>query len=319
MVGSNKPPSARALETLRRAAGFRTATQAADEFGWPAATYRGHESGVREIPPGDAARYAEKFGVDARMILAPRRQDFRIHADRISRLEDERRAGPAFRLSVLRQLGGFESASGFARQWGLPRSSYVRHETGRVVAGAPAVRLYAAIHGVRLAWILGGTLPSGLGTDLDDRIAEVIRRPSEFVGLRRPIFFPDHEEIDRLRALVAVDGPSSGFQVREYDLDALELAGGDPSMIAASGVWTMPRAFSGTGLKSGDVIVVAVKTARPGMTAGERLFVRRGGVGSDGSRYLHYQDGRMGLSADRKGSGLGLVIGRVAAPLAEST
>lgn len=52
------------LRQARLAAGFETATDAADRHGWKYPTYAGHENGARGIKPRDIAKYAVAFGVD---------------------------------------------------------------------------------------------------------------------------------------------------------------------------------------------------------------------------------------------------------------
>lgn len=49
------------LAEARRAAGYRSAREAAIANGWPESTYRAHENGTRTIGQDDAERYARRF------------------------------------------------------------------------------------------------------------------------------------------------------------------------------------------------------------------------------------------------------------------
>ena len=51
------------LVQARKNAGYETATEAANAFGWNPVTYRAHEAGDRGLKPAVAARYARAFRV----------------------------------------------------------------------------------------------------------------------------------------------------------------------------------------------------------------------------------------------------------------
>ena len=57
------------LRALRKQAGFETAKDAAQKYGWNEGTYRGHEGGSREISRRAAIEYAEAFGVSVKWLL----------------------------------------------------------------------------------------------------------------------------------------------------------------------------------------------------------------------------------------------------------
>ncbi|MEM8822063.1 MAG: helix-turn-helix transcriptional regulator [Pseudomonadota bacterium] len=57
------------LRTARAAAGFRSATAAAERFGWATATYTQHENGTRGIKADRAADYARAFNVEEQWLL----------------------------------------------------------------------------------------------------------------------------------------------------------------------------------------------------------------------------------------------------------
>ncbi len=57
------------LAQARREAGFTSASEAAERFGWKASTYLGHENGSRGITAAKAETYARAFKVPAAWIL----------------------------------------------------------------------------------------------------------------------------------------------------------------------------------------------------------------------------------------------------------
>lgn len=57
------------LRKSRVAAGYESATKAAQAFGVGISTYRAHENGQNNFSPEEAARYAKKFGVSAAYLL----------------------------------------------------------------------------------------------------------------------------------------------------------------------------------------------------------------------------------------------------------
>ncbi|SPJ27648.1 hypothetical protein TRM7615_01138 [Falsiruegeria mediterranea M17] len=52
------------LKQARMEAGFRSAQEAADRFGWTASTYAAHENGTRGMKPDAIERYAKAFRSD---------------------------------------------------------------------------------------------------------------------------------------------------------------------------------------------------------------------------------------------------------------
>lgn len=57
------------LAEARRNAGFQTASEAAERFGWKGSTYLGHENGSRGFRADKAHIYARAFGVSANWLL----------------------------------------------------------------------------------------------------------------------------------------------------------------------------------------------------------------------------------------------------------
>ncbi len=57
------------LKSAREAAGFQTAADACDRFGWTRSTYFGHENGSRNVTADKARDYARAFRVSPEWIL----------------------------------------------------------------------------------------------------------------------------------------------------------------------------------------------------------------------------------------------------------
>ena len=57
------------LQAARKRAGFETAQDAANRFGWNAVTYRAHEAGDRGLKIEVAAKYAKAFKVSQSWLL----------------------------------------------------------------------------------------------------------------------------------------------------------------------------------------------------------------------------------------------------------
>lgn len=63
MPNEERATRASRLRSARLAAGYRSATKAADDMKIPLGTYAGHENGSRDFDQGSAERYAAQFGV----------------------------------------------------------------------------------------------------------------------------------------------------------------------------------------------------------------------------------------------------------------
>lgn len=57
------------LKQIRKARGYKTATKAAQAFGWNVNTYRSHENGVRGVPADQAEKYATAYQVTLDWLL----------------------------------------------------------------------------------------------------------------------------------------------------------------------------------------------------------------------------------------------------------
>jgi len=57
------------LKSARISAGYKTATEAIDLFGWSSSTYRAHENGQNNFKLDYAKLYAEAYGVNPSWLL----------------------------------------------------------------------------------------------------------------------------------------------------------------------------------------------------------------------------------------------------------
>jgi hypothetical protein len=309
-----KSLSAQALEAFRKAAGFRSASAAADHFGWPASLFRSHESGVRTITAKDAARYAEGLNIPPRHILDPSEAVLEDAMRRVGTLNHDRRHGAASRLRALRHLAGYASAAEFARDWDIVAGTYVKHEDGQNRLSEPVIQLYSRIFGIRAPWLATGLLPSGMGPDVDADIEAIVRNPEAAHGRRRLASPPDREKIARLRSLLTPGRPaSSTFGLSEFDWDELEKAQGRPEKIMQAATWSVPASFFlGQDLDHEAIFVVAASHARDGLEVGERVFVHRNQAYSETAQFLFMKDRRIRFGlASSDANIIGTVIGRL--------
>jgi hypothetical protein len=305
---------AQALKALRKALGFRSATAAADHHGWPASRYRSHESGARTILEEDAKRYAAAYGVDWSNLLHPKGDFVVVEVERACSAESERRYGPASRLRCARTLAGYDSGAEASRSWGLTPSTYAKHERGMNMLSDVAVELYSEIFGVEADWLRRGTLPSGLGVEIDARIHEAIASPVDFLSFRKPRPPADGAQVARLKSLISPGRPAVPFLgLSEYDWDDIQAARGNMEGIERREVWNVPSSFFlGQKLDHDRMFVVAVRNSRDGLVSGERLFVVRHDGGRKGKEYLVYSKDSLRIT-DWDGSGvtIGTVVGRL--------
>jgi hypothetical protein len=66
------------LHAARVAAGFATAREAAQKFGWSEPRYRSHESAVGAISPVAARKYAQAFGISPEWLLEGRSPEWML-------------------------------------------------------------------------------------------------------------------------------------------------------------------------------------------------------------------------------------------------
>jgi hypothetical protein len=306
----------RALQALRIFAGFESAAAAAAKYNWPASRYASHESGARPIREDDAKRYASAYGVSERQLLAP-------SADWLQELREKaehdlwkRKREPAGRLACARVLAGYSSYAKVARAWGLKASTYLKHEQGENALAAHFIELYAEIFGVRAEWLRSGKLPSGLGDEIDRDIAEVLRRPAAFVGLRTTVPPPDKDRVETLKKATAPGRPGvSSLGIAEYDWAEIEHGAGNTKGLAHR-TWSVPASFfADLRLDYRRIFIVVANVPREGVVEGERLFISTDDTGRKRRSSLVYRRGKLTVSngAD-DAQRVGFILWRLAPP-----
>lgn len=90
------------LRQARIAAGFKTAREAYEKFGWNPNTYRAHESGPREYNKANAFQYAEAFNVDVVWLLTGLHQN--PLAPGLEKSRSLRGTVPVLRASNIREI-----------------------------------------------------------------------------------------------------------------------------------------------------------------------------------------------------------------------
>ncbi len=75
---SSNPATAARLRAARVAAGFATAREAAQKFGWNERRYWSHESAVGAISPIAAREYAQAFGISPEWLLEGRHPEWML-------------------------------------------------------------------------------------------------------------------------------------------------------------------------------------------------------------------------------------------------
>lgn len=274
----------RALRTARKAAGFKSASAAAESLGFTNAKYRSQEAGRRPISLEDAEQYASAFGLSVETLT---QEDLRHRLDRElekarskeaaaqDRISSANRA-TARRLKIARLARGFFSARQAAKVLSLTTPTYLGHEAAKSLLSAAAVRLYAAAFAVNDDWLRNGRLPSGLGQDLDPHL-EAIRDPKDVLSLRHLVlpFRPaDKSDLAALRAAISAQSvpkwtANAGDVVREISLSDLRKRGLDALHSKPSGFWPLPKGFVRSAFDAAlnDLVVVMCDASR------ERLFV----------------------------------------------
>jgi hypothetical protein len=311
-VNDRRP--ARALQALRIAAGCDSAAAAAARYNWPASRYASHESGARPILADDAKRYAAAYGVEEKQLLAPSLEWLEALQEKAGDDLWKRKKEPAKRLACARILAGYSSYADVARKWDLNPSTYLKHEQGENALAPHFIELYAEVFGVRVDWLGSGRLPSGLGEDIDRDIAEVVRRPADFVDLRPAVSPPDNDKVEALKKGTAPGRPGvSSLGIPEYDWSELESAGGKTKGLAHRS-WNMPSSFfADLRLDQRSTFIVVANVDREGVLKGERLFVSTDDAGSKRKASLVYRRGKLTISdAASDASKVGSILWRLA-------
>lgn len=173
----------RALQAVRKASGFETATAAAVHFGWPVSRYRSHESGTRNIPEEDLVKYSKAFRVAVKHLADPDPKQIAHQLTELRKAADDARRQVARRLRCARILRGFPSALKAAAAIGVKAPTYLKHENGDNGINDEMAEFYANAFEVSRSWLQTGRFPSRLGEAVDARIRSVLSHPENHLAL----------------------------------------------------------------------------------------------------------------------------------------
>jgi hypothetical protein len=273
-----------ALRAVRQAAGFKSASAAAESLGFADAKYRSHEAGSRRISLEDAKRYAAAFGTTVNDLIHPDRGFLERKLQSVRAGEREAHfqatnatAAASRRLRIARLARGFDSGALAARTFSLPVSTYLGHEGGKKNPfSTQSARLYATAFGVEVAWLVHGQLPTGLGREFDNHLQR-IKDAEDVLDLRHlvsPYSPPRKPEMARLKAAVrARKAPRwtarAGDVLPEIELAEVRLHPLQDLRSKPSRYWPLPKGFVLNAFDSSpkEVVVFVREESR------DRLFV----------------------------------------------
>jgi hypothetical protein len=275
--------ASRALRLARKAAGFASASAAAEQLGFTNAKYRAQEAGSRSISLEDAKRYAAAFAVPLRALLEDQSPSFNQtrtvaqHREAVAKSMAERsKLAASRRLKIARVARGFDSGLQASQAVGVPSPTYLGHEAGKSALATPIVRLYAAFFDISETWLRHGGTPSGLGPELDERLSQ-IGEPDDVVDFRHLVSAYRPASKSRIAALTAAlqasKAPSwtkeAGDILREVKASRLKNFGPDAIFSKPTGFWPLPKGFarSAFGVSVDEIVVVIDDDTR------ERLFL----------------------------------------------
>lgn len=286
---SKNTEAALALRTARKAAGYKSASAAAEACGFTNAKYRSHEAGSRPMTSDEAAIYAAAFNVDTKTILDPMAGGIR---EVMETVESQRRYGKYWakegrrrvgnRLKIARLARGHDSARQAGLRFELTLPTYFGHEAGNSAMSTAFARLYAAIFGVRESWLLYGHFPSGLGSDIDHELSKDIQS-SHAPDLRRlaPSYSPPSDgELAKLKsATKSAEFPdwtnNAGDVLKEIDFSTFRQHGLDAITMKPNAFWPLPKGFVRSAFDANleDILVVVPEHKASVHRARDRLFI----------------------------------------------
>jgi hypothetical protein len=279
------------LKAARVAAGFRSAAAAAVHFGWSADTLRGHESGTRSISEDDAKKYSASFGMEVRQLLKPPSHLSRKTAQNLEKLKageaqkvKDQRKRVSQRLRLARIVRGFPTLTSAAFYLGASRGTVNNHETGANGISERVAEAYGQAYGIEMGWLLRGTLPSGLGDEIDRALASARAGDLAVLADTLPTTpLPSSQDTSRIRILFndatsKTVGARAGGGERLYEVDAAEsdqLRQDYP--VSSNRAWELPSGLLSKliGSNAADVVVLAIPRDNPNWKLGDRLFVDR--------------------------------------------
>lgn len=294
------------LQAARLSAGYSTAREPAQRFGWSEARYRSHEGATRAMSESVLRAYAEAFRVseawlkegvpdaafrDRGIVVDPirlRQLELRIAAQ--GRHPERVESTSAGRLRLARRLAGYRSAASGAAAAGVHRSTLNALERGLSVLDLEAARKYGTLFGCEPGWLLEGRAPSGYPVKIEAKLPQLILDydlPERQAATR----LPSYEPPVRKRAPwlqprdmapdISKEADSSADIVPEYEAAVLaRLIRFPESRHRAAGLgWKIPRAYIEDVLSANALacVLVAVPQHREvagiSVNPGDRLII----------------------------------------------
>ncbi|MFQ3451788.1 helix-turn-helix transcriptional regulator [Bradyrhizobium sp. UFLA01-814] len=307
---SGNPRRAARLAAARLHAGYATAREAAQHFGWPEPRYRSHEGAIRDMNADTLKDYARAYGVSVKWLggddpvegeepadgeevadskivvdqLRERQLELRVMAQRRPAEGDD--AFRAQRLRLARRLAGFPTPAAAAKAMDLHRTTVSSAERGLFAFDIGQARIYAAVYGCEPVWLLEGNPPSGYPPAIEDRLPELLatydKNDEEALPLM-PTFTPPARTTAAEPPIDPRATPTSaGETLPEYEIEGLARLMRKPDSAARPATmrgWSMPAAFLEGVLRAdpaGCVVVAVPRQTRTGgfsVAPGDRLIV----------------------------------------------
>ncbi|WP_146159847.1 hypothetical protein [Bradyrhizobium sp. MOS002] len=292
------------LLAARTAAGFATAVDAAQRFGWSVARLRSHEGAARGMNETVLRHYAQAFSVseewlrDGTVGAFPPFRDKFIEVDPLRvqelelRLEAQRQPAETEdidrgrRLRFARRLAGFRSAAAGGAAAKLHRSTVNAHERGVDGFDLVSARKYAKAFGCEPVWLIEGSLPSGYPAEIEKLIGQYLNYHNldeDDAAARLPSYQPPPlTSTDVSQPELSTQSMVGGVEIPEFEIAGLAKLLTDsgtatrPTLLPG---WSMPHAFLEGILRAvpkGCVMVVVPNRAQTNgfsLSLGDRLIV----------------------------------------------
>jgi hypothetical protein len=301
---SGDPSQAARLLAARTTAGFSTAVNAAQRFGWSLSRFRSHEGAARGMGQSALRDYAQAFAVsvdwlrDGTVGSFPPFRDKFIEIDPLRvqelelRLEAQRQPAEADdvdrgrRLRLARRLAGFRSAAAGGAAAGLHRSTINAHERALDGFDLVSARKYAKAFGCEPEWLIEGSLPSGYPAEIEKSLGQFLNYhelDEQDAAVQLPSYQPPpRTSMSDPHSELSTQPVTPGAEIPEFEIASLVkiLAGNrTPARPTLLPGWSMPYAFLDGILRAAPkscVMVVVPNRARTNgfsVALGDRLII----------------------------------------------
>jgi DNA-binding XRE family transcriptional regulator len=289
------------LHAARKAAGLKSAREAATKFGWPLKTYQAHEAANLHFDEATGKNYAAAFNVPTGWLYRGEGEGPAVDKAREARFATRRfqaeppEAGPAGRLRAARRLAGYGSVKAAAAAIGINRTTLSAHEAGQNQITRDTALRYGRAYAVAPDWLISGKLPSGFPPQTDAALQEVMamhhdsdgRTLARFAHLVRNTL-PDFRRPDPTEAAPRSGEPETkaveGERVREFSPRSLFLRLQGEAGGLSTAAWMFPPGYLSQiyNCDPGMAVFVTVPDRLPGFPEGGRLLIDTGATESVG-------------------------------------